>query len=735
MLIQISFAIDFTKKDIQLYYDIKAFDEINKLSESQEWKNISGWNETIIAYTAENQDKRGYANEKGLVSPQEDFINFTMEYIHPSQTTVENSIKCRTPNKYKFMKKNLKNFTSPLEQKDIVCETLDNGFLNDLVFIDPLNFKPIDFGKINPSTVLGFELLYATPGTADAAEIAGHLLLRIKLDNNPHAKKLSIENPNDIVVSFLADTKKDKSSENKIKIKKECKKEWFNFVDTDSYDLLSSIDQSLKGLFGGFLTIMDRQTLRQTIKNYTIEEDRSLLRFELILDEKQKKDLLNRLFEAKKNYKSRYYFFDQNCASVLVKVIGQGINVKEIEDFNPIVSPPNTLVALFTRLGLAKPVFPSFYSYRKKGYIAQNILKQSFKKIQKTYEKISFPKIEMILSDDIEERISFIEKLKTLYLENDFLKDSLWNILNLIQEAEMSYEYKDLICEDYTSKVTSQSREFLKLLRKESVHIKATNIDQKIISEYKDIEKEIYNEGINHTQLLTFTLGLGKNNNENITHIDSSLTKQSMGSFSNISMQRSSSVELGQFSANFLSNYNLSTWGIKGLSIQKMQERLIYTPNFFSSAGSLGFGINVLNYRGDKNKNYFRGTILGGELLFNLISSKNYNDNLFISLGADLTQQRFKNFNDKGLSLPTYIQSTLSFFTKNELQWKNKVQYNTAISSYLKNELEFSSEIKYRLPEINNKIYLLKMKFDYSKPAFLTNSNRTLWLGIEINKW
>ena len=86
----------------------------------------------------------------------------------------------------------------------------DPGFLDDLVFFDVRNGKPVAMGAVTPETVSGFELLYATPGTGDISEIAGHLLLRVKLRNNPRAEAQGIENPHDLVISFLADTEAGK---------------------------------------------------------------------------------------------------------------------------------------------------------------------------------------------------------------------------------------------------------------------------------------------------------------------------------------------------------------------------------------------------------------------------------------------------------------------------------------------------------------------------------------------
>ncbi len=119
---------------------------------------------------------------------------------------------------------------------------MDEGLLDDIEFYSPANGEKVDIGPINMQTVTGFELLYATPGTGDASEIAGHLLLRIKLDNNPGADNSGIQNPHDLVISFLANTRDQTShkQEPKPEIQASCKSDWFNLVDDGQQGVFSN---------------------------------------------------------------------------------------------------------------------------------------------------------------------------------------------------------------------------------------------------------------------------------------------------------------------------------------------------------------------------------------------------------------------------------------------------------------------------------------------------------------
>ena len=388
-----------------LHYLLHRYEDINCASCSTEWREISGWRRGVLGltYHAQNQDPRGYAAKAGLISPSEDFVTLAEHYLLPPTSTMEASIRCRTPQKYAYIKKQFADFQSPLERPEIACRKVDDGLLDDVVFYDPISHQPIEMGPINMETVKGFELLYATPGTGDASEIAGHLLLRIKLANNPQAELAGIENPHDLVISFLAntaDTTANIPSNTAPEEKLQCKTNWLNIVDDgrNDFSAMHSIFQSLKGLSGGFLTMMNRQTLAEAIKSYTIEEERDLLRYELLLTKQQQYHLLQRLHLAKKNYNARYYFFNQNCASVLVTVIGQGINHQEIANFSPLVSPPNGLVGLFIRNGLARPVTPSIYSYRKRGFLAQEMIQSLYEDFPVATATDSRPAIEGLFS-------------------------------------------------------------------------------------------------------------------------------------------------------------------------------------------------------------------------------------------------------------------------------------------------------------------------------------------------
>jgi len=734
------------------YKLLQRYNQQEGISKGKQWKSFSGWSSFLWTETADNQDSRGYASTKGLITAEEDFLSFGVSYFLPEQTRVEASLKCRTPRKYAFFKNHFKDFNSAFESKNIHCLSMQEGFLSDLEFIDPLTGQKIDMGPVSMDTVKGFELLYATPGTADASEIAGHLLLRIKLDNNPRATVLGLVNPNDLVISFLANTGDVNKTYTRPFIHKECQKNWFNLVDSgpNDFDAFESIFQSLKGLSGGFITMMDRQTLGETIKHYTIEEDRNLLRYELHLNKSQKKELLQGLYLAKKNYNSRYYFFPQNCASVLVKVISKGIDDKEISSFNPIVSPPNTLVSLFTRKGLASAVYPSFYSYRKKAYIAQDKTKIYYQDLKQKYFMFAWPNISEFFKDKVLNREAFVQELQSLYEgneeDNEELNQDYYALLNMMQEAEMAYGHKDMLCENYTSQVSERIRIFQERLLKNIKEIRPLDIKSILEGEHLGNEEEAYKEGLPRTQLLSYGLGLGhyhSNDKDRTTlRLNGSIEKQNMGSISNLAMQRGNFVRMGDVDISLSNNSKLrvTTWEASLLKIQKFQDRLDTIPSYFSSAGNLGLGLSVLDFRGTDERDMVSGTIVGGKVLVNLFSSTNNNDFIYLSLGADVSYQKDSYYKEIGFQIPSSVNSLMSFGNRRQLQWRNKFEYASSIGNKLKDEIRLKTELTYQLGVHAKSLYLLRLGMSYDKLISSKEGSDSFsytqgWIGLEVHPW
>jgi len=738
-----------------LHFLLHQFDTRNQSSRSKEWRQFSGWKHAWfgLKITANNSDSRAYAEPYGKRNPSEDFVATAEHFILAPTSTIEQTIKCRLPLKYNYIKSLFPSFFSLLEQDYIICRDKSDGILDDMIFRDPDTGNEINLGPINENTVTGFELLYATPGTGDASEIAGHLLLRVKLNNNSEADALGIENPNDLVISFLANTGTVPQSQRTEldSIPKECKKSWLDLGDKNkssgqsNFVALHAILQSLKGLSGGFLTLMDRQPLSQAIKNYTIEEDRDLLRYKLELTAEQKHRLLEQLYRAKKNYNAKYYFFYQNCASVLVKVIGMGIQSKKITEFNPIVSPPNSLVALFIREGLAKPIRPAFYSYRKKAFLAQDLITTYYQKLQEDYSNLAWPNIKSLFKKKSNTRLDTLNAIAKNIGHDVGLDIRLNQLFILVQEAEMAYEHKDLVCQQYTSEVTSQARLYQRDLILSSIPIVSSISTDTLLSEKFSItENTAFNQGVPHTKLLAYAIGGGhyqnsQNFNSALLSLNLTLDEQQLGSISNIAMQRSSYVKLVSTQINFsntnkldLEN-NILSWHFTALDVRKFKDRLNRVPSYFSSAGTIGLGLSVLDFEKDYTLGIERGTWIGGEVLFNLISSAEHNDYIYTSVGLDLRHQKYLDSSSTEVMLPVRMETLLTFDKNRRLQWRNNFEYRFSTDT-LEDEFELSTGLTYRMGEVAGRLVLFRLSSEYKQLGSNIDS-LTTWMGVEINPY
>ena len=735
---------------------LRHYDSVHKVSASNRWREISGWAPAVFGLMtrANNQDPRAYAQTGGAGSPRMDFVTTAEYFFLPPPSTIEDSIKCRLPRKYAFVRNLFASYQSPLESGDVSCKSLAEGLLDDVAFYDPVTGNQVHLGPVTMKTVQGFELLYATPGTGDASEIAGHLLLRIKLDNNPEASARGQENPNDLVISFLANTRSATrvEFENQAKQSRQCRDSWFGVENgAEDFDALGSIVQSLKGLSGGFLTLMDRQTLAHALRNYTIEEDRNLLRYRLQLTREQQGNLLQHLYLAKKNYNAKYYFFDQNCASVLVKIIGQGIGDREIADFDPVVSPPNTLVGLFIRKGLATPVFPSFYSYRKKGFLAQQLLRDRMQNIKLAYGNVVWPHWRQLTHSNESKRLRGVTQLAGIARRHPLLKQTVYELALLLQEAELAFAQKNLNCENYTNRVTRRLRELqLALLRDGPMlpDFSYVKTSQVLASYYEPVERADYERGVPHTRLFGFSLSSGflqsAGTRTSVLAFSGALEAQDMGSISSIAMQRGGSVKLG--AANMLvstsatGQSSIPQWQLTALEVRKFKEYLNTVPSYFSSQGRVGLGLSLLDFTRDAKLGVTHGAVFGGELLFNLGASRGFSDFAFLGLGVDLHRHLEPGHSDATFVIPVSAETLWSIDQRRNWQWRNRLEYRRSPSGGHQDEFSYRGELAFRYGRVRKALALVKLfaSHDEILPDHATQGSRisrALGVGIELNKW
>jgi len=731
----------------------RDYDREHNVSKTKEWRALSGWKRRLLFWVwADNQDMRGYADAEGLRSPGEDFASSVTAYFLPLDSSVEDSIKCRIPEKYDFIINLFPGHFSPLENPGIQCLRMDDGMLHDIRLYDVNGVEPISMGPIHPDTVEGFEVLYATPGSGDISEVAGHLLLRIKLNNNPRAKELGIENPHDLVISFLADTERDRKRKEHqpLIVQKDCKRNnWFNLIENRAADEnpLESIWQSLKGLSGGFFITMDRQSLGEAVKSYTIEQDRDLLRYELILTESMKSNLLERLYLARKNYQPKYYFFSKNCGTVLIRVIGQGIGDAEIADFDPLVSPPHTLLGLMVRKCRASRVAPSFYSASKRGFIAQNIFLSRYRELTDQTPNPAWPLPARFFHHRETVRADTVRQMGTIGLGYPAAYPALYQLATIFQEAEMVHGDKGLVCENYTSRPTTEARQLQEVILAHSPDIKPLrlNMESLIGSTHAPVEISDFNEGSKHTQHYPLKVGAGyyesgdRSSDGFTLTLQGAFLQQEMGSPSSLAMQRAGSLELGTASFIF-DDQEVKEWRVTGLRLRKFRDTLNRVPSVFSSTRGLGLGLSALDIEHIESPHKTKATLIGGEILGNIISSRQHKHFLLLAVGTELNYFRYPDHENLGVNIPLSMESLVSFDSAMRWQWRSSATYSISTRRENSDELRAATSIRYRLCEFMNSEWTsgLSMTYRHDYGNGQSDHNSDTWIAhveLHISRW
>jgi hypothetical protein len=696
---------------------LQKYDEDKGVSNKDCWLKLSYWKRSSFlkipipfgGMCAENSHLSGFAHPKGMESPMDDFLTFGASFFATPITYFVKSIKCVNPEKYRFFKKHFPEFTPHLDnpefkKRGIACQRIDQDIAAFTDFTDLHTRGKIEIGPINENSVKGFELIYATPGDREISEIAGHLMLRVKLDNNP--ENTSTQNPYDLTIAVLADNNAffKNSGETKNSMTKSdldpCSKD-FKQRTAEFDELLDNTTEALLGLVGGFRTIFQVDTFQYAVNHYTVDSNRTLERFELILNDSQKRALIKHLTRSVKNYKTDYYFFHKNCGSILIKLIGEALKDDEIATYNTLVSPPNSLISLLIRKGLAKPVYPHIYSYTAKAQIASDMIRSKTEELKDKFPKENFPDYDSMNSKDDEVRSKSYQMLYQIALKNMKVRPDILNIFKIAQRSELTYTWNKGICIRYSTKTKGIVRSYINKLSKPD----DKNIDLTDMINTYNRENEIKDSknGTGHTGLSVWKTGAiikkqESQDDELFTYISGTVYQQKMGDVSNRTMLRGTSVDLGHFEFDY--NDKSNGWKITGLKIRKIKERRDYIPSIFSIHRKFGMGFTLLDVESlSENGDTYK--IVPGEIegFVSLCSSRLFLDYLIVGGGVSLETNAEKNENplsqifsrNTTMGFPLRLEAQLTFGESRFMQLNWGVEY--------KHNIEFPGKIEETQPE------------------------------------
>ena len=136
------------------------------------------------------------------------------------------------------------------------------------------------------------EIVLATPSTAMAASLFGHILLRLVYRDDEGATPLHISE----TMAFLADN-----------------------------DVPFQADRAyaLKGIAGYYTASLHERPFLDAYREYVVLEGRDLRRWRLNLSPAERRDLMERLWTAEHASRTSYYFFHRNCATLMLEIVDQ----------------------------------------------------------------------------------------------------------------------------------------------------------------------------------------------------------------------------------------------------------------------------------------------------------------------------------------------------------------------------------------------------------------------------
>jgi len=599
--------------------------------------------------------------------------------------------------------------------------SLRGDLAEGLRFFDIRNGAPLAIGPVDRDSVEGFELLYATPGTGDLAEIAGHLLLRIKLMTDPNSPPGTV--PNDLVLSFLADTGEPPPPA-VAKVLPECRRgNWLNLVlapGGSEVPPLHSLWQSIRGLGGGFEVATDLQTLAYTLKSYTVDQDRDLLRYELVLSDAMRGRLIDHLIHLRSQPRPSYYFFHQNCASVLVRVIGEGVGERPTAEFGPWVSPPHSLVALLVRRGLVRPVGPAFLGFRNRGHLYRERYRQTYAELTSASPAspaLPWPDFGRFVDRRETRRAEALRALAELLPLAPWLAPEIYALASLAQEMEMVFDPKDRLCRDYTSRATSEAR----LLQQTILETGGP------IGSMPDVTPPPPARGSAHTGLYAFAPGFvlrrvsGESTRASV-HLDGALLAQDMGSRSALAMQRAGFLELGgyEFSGG-------DAFRVTGLQLRKFRENLGTVPSVFANPRGWGLGLGLLEFERRAIGSERSARLAGIATLANLASAPGHRHYAFLGAGVDIGILRDEGQSDWGPAFPLQAETLLGFGT---VQWRNRLVWTQRHLQGGGEEWQVGSGLETPLGEWRGSELILRLQAEWREADAQTERRATLGLHV-----
>lgn len=306
-----------------------AYDNNNgQPSSTYEFLRRAGFKKGLLRIKNKNVNAQRSADPYELTSVKESFaVNF--EYFIQDE-----EYACRRPSMFDYYKNLF--LTDPFPSRK--CE------LNKKVMLSSMQgFIPVD---LDPSRVYRVDYLLASPGK-ELSSGFGHSMFRLvvcapdridpitnkRIPATPYGKKCLEDKLFHVVVSYRA-----------------------NVEDaTLNY---------LKGVFGGYPSMLFILSFSDVLDEYNRDELRDLYAYPLKLSNKEKDDVVKKVIEEHWNYRGAYKFFTNNCATESLDLLKASLNNDRLNK-NKVLTPKGFLEDL-DKLELLDEKNPEMETYHAK---------------------------------------------------------------------------------------------------------------------------------------------------------------------------------------------------------------------------------------------------------------------------------------------------------------------------------------------------------------------------------
>ncbi|RDV37518.1 DUF4105 domain-containing protein [Bradymonadaceae bacterium TMQ3] len=285
-------------------------------SNTFDWQQVNGWHAALRG--PHNQDVWGYARPMGMRSAHLDFVTFAEAYVvRPEDLLLERQDESEVARRLEDLDPNAtlgcQFFTASRALRSFLAERAPGWEEPERVLPRAAMAGarcPAFEAWARHDDLDGFDVLLAA-ATSRPQSLYGHLLLHVKYRGGGLVRGVGFEP----VYQFGA------------------------LTDSD----VDPIDYLIKGVVGGFPTVLELNSFRGVDRLFLQYEKRNLRRFTLQLNPEQSHRLLERLWESERRTLYPYRFLNANCASFLVDLMEPALGLDLPERDGAIIMPTDVL--------------------------------------------------------------------------------------------------------------------------------------------------------------------------------------------------------------------------------------------------------------------------------------------------------------------------------------------------------------------------------------------------------